>query len=84
MAYPRDEQETSAVYDPVTDQWTVYSTLKRHITRLQKVGGEPVQKEVEDGRIIAGKWILGSKQVRFAKPYEPKEKDGDGNAVCGD
>ncbi|UHA74424.1 hypothetical protein [Paenibacillus sp. 481] len=84
MAYPRDEQETTCVYDPVTDKWIVYSSLKRHITRLLKVGGEPVTKEVEDGRIVAGTWEIGPKQVRFAKLFGAAAEEETDDAVCGD
>lgn len=92
MAYPRDEQETTSVYDPVDNKWTVYSSVRRHITRLLKIGGEPIWKEEELGakgeiRIVAAKWVLEGKQVIFAKVRESKEKDdedGDPDEVCGD
>lgn len=93
MAYSRDEQETTCVYDSVTDKWTVYSACRRHITRLLKIGGEPVWKEEELGstgelRIVAARWVLGGKQVRFAKLWAgaTKEADGEGehDEICGD
>lgn len=92
MAYPRDEQETTSVYDPVDNKWIVYSSVRKHITRLLKIGGEPIWKEEEPGakgeiRIIAAKWVVEGKQVIFSKIREAKEKkgeDGDPDEVCGD
>ncbi|MBY0088440.1 hypothetical protein [Brevibacillus brevis] len=71
MSYSNDEKETTCVYEYVTDTWTVYSCVPRHMTKLRKVAGEPYWKEeesTENGppRTIAGKWKLKSNQIRFA------------------
>ncbi|WP_312118279.1 hypothetical protein [Brevibacillus reuszeri] len=71
MTYSNDEKETTCVYEYVTDTWTVYSCVPRHMTKLRKVAGEPFWKEelpVDNGlpRMIAGKWKLKSNQIRFA------------------
>ena len=34
MGYSRDEQETSLVFDNSTGDWTVYSTVPKHIRKL--------------------------------------------------
>lgn len=71
MAYSRDEQETVCVYDSLTGRWTVYSTVRKHITKLLRRFGEPEWKEEEldihgNPRIIAAKWTVGGNAVRFA------------------
>ena len=77
MAYANSEKETTCVYDYETKEWTIYSCVPRHMTKLGKIG-EPYWKEEEpdkDGkpRMIAGKWKLKSNQVRFAKLLKKKE-----------
>jgi hypothetical protein len=74
MNYPNDEKETTCVYDYLSKEWTVYTCVPSHITRLRKIA-EPYWKEEaksENGsmRIVAGKWKLRKSQVRFAKVIE--------------
>lgn len=76
--YPLDEQETTATFDPIDGQWTVYSCIRKHITKLLKIAGEPYWKEEEsanngDMRIIAGKWKLSEKQLKFAAERSPMQ-----------
>ena len=66
-----DEQETTCVYDYSLDKWAVYSTVRKHITKLLRRFGEPIWKEEEpdkhgNPRIIAAKWTVGGNAVRFA------------------
>ncbi|AKG34657.1 hypothetical protein [Paenibacillus durus] len=82
--YPIEEQEVTAVYDPIDDEWTVYSSCRKYITKLLKVAGEPYWKEEEIGRtgtvrIVAGKWKLAGKQIRFgvvpaSRPISEEER----------
>lgn len=69
MGYPTDEQETTCVYDYVQDKWTIYSTVRKHITKLLRRLGEPVWKEKTDKygnpRIIAARWTAHGNAVRF-------------------
>jgi hypothetical protein len=62
MAYSREEQETTLVFDNSTGQWSVYSTVPKHIRKLGKLT-ELVALETEDGRPIAVKGVLNEKQV---------------------
>lgn len=69
--YSSEEKETTCVYDYVADEWLVYSCVPKHITKLRKVAGEPFWKEETTGTtgktlLIAGKWKLTGKQIRFA------------------
>lgn len=71
MGYAIDEQETTCLYDYTLDQWTVYSTVRKHINRMFKRYGEPEWVETEldkhgNPRIIAAKWIVPGNAVRFA------------------
>ncbi|WP_339851149.1 hypothetical protein MKY42_11610 [Paenibacillus sp. FSL W7-1088] len=75
--YPVEEQEVTAVYDPIDDEWTVYSCCRKYINRLLKVAGEPYWKEEEIGRsgnirIVAGQWRLKGNQVRFSLAPSPR------------
>ncbi len=54
MAYSREEQETTMVFDNSTGQWSVYSTVPKHIRKLNNLC-ELKTLEEEDGRPIAVK-----------------------------
>lgn len=71
--YPNDEKETTCMYDYATGKWTVYTCVPSHITRLSKLA-EPFWKEERDGRLIAGKWLLDAKQVKFGNPRKVSEE----------
>lgn len=62
MGYSREEQETSLVFDNSTGEWTVYSTVPKHIRKLSNLT-ELFVLEYEDDRPIAVKGILSEKQV---------------------
>ncbi|PEU82144.1 hypothetical protein CN386_08015 [Bacillus cereus] len=62
MAYPREEQETTLVFDNSTKEWMVYSTVPKHIRKLSNLC-ELQALEEEDGQQIAVKGILQEKQV---------------------
>lgn len=62
MAYSKEEQETTLVFDYSTGLWNVYSTVPKHIRKLSKLT-ELITLESEDGRPIAVKGTLTEKQV---------------------
>jgi hypothetical protein len=62
MAYSRDEQETTLVFDNGTGEWMVYSTVPKHIRKLSNLCDLKTLEE-EDGRPIAVKGVLQEKQV---------------------
>lgn len=66
MAYSREEQETSLVFDNSTGKWTVYSTVPKHIRKLS-ILTELIVIESEDDRAIAVKGTLNEKQVSMKK-----------------
>lgn len=54
--YPKEEREAVCVYEEETDTWSLYTCVRRHITRLQKIFGEEGFDKIdrdENGRIIA-------------------------------
>ncbi|GED71147.1 hypothetical protein BRE01_48490 [Brevibacillus reuszeri] len=68
MSYSNDEKETTCVYKYISDTWTVYSCVPRHMNKLRKIGGVHYWKEEAPGadgelRLIAGKWKLKSNQL---------------------
>ncbi|PEM36765.1 hypothetical protein COF81_08130 [Bacillus pseudomycoides] len=62
MAYSREEQETTMVFDNSSGQWSVYSTVPKHIRKLANLC-ELQTLEEEDGRPTAVKGVLQEKQV---------------------
>lgn len=66
MGYPREEQETSLVFDNSTGLWTVYSTVPKHIRKLNEIC-DLTSLEYEDGRVIAARGKLTEKQVSMKK-----------------
>lgn len=66
MAYPREEQETTLVFETSTGQWNIYSTVPKHIRKLSNLC-EIKALEVEDGQAVAIKGVLDEKQVSMKK-----------------
>jgi hypothetical protein len=66
MGYPREEQETTLVFDNSTGQWNVYSTVPKHIRKLSNLCELNILEE-EEGRPIAVQGILSEKQVSMKK-----------------
>ncbi|MEX0417514.1 hypothetical protein [Bacillus sp. C30] len=62
MAYSREEQETTLVFETNTGQWSVYSTVSKHIRKLSNLC-ELQTLEEEGGQSIAVKGVLQEKQV---------------------
>lgn len=62
MGYSREEQETTMVFCNETKEWSVYSTVPKHIRKLTQITTIS-KEELEDGRIIAVKCKLSEKQV---------------------
>lgn len=64
--------ETTCVYDHELGEWLIYTCVLTYITKLNKIAAPIWKKEEPEGsgipRVIAGKWKLGSKYVRFNKP----------------
>lgn len=71
MGYSSEEKETLCSFDYITGCWTINSTVPRHITKLLKIA-EPTWVEREGERVIAGRWVLHSNQVRFAQEIVSK------------
>jgi hypothetical protein len=66
MGYPREEQETTLVFDNSTGQWSVYSTVPKHIRKLANLCTLTIL-EVEEDRPIAVKGVLNEKQVSMKR-----------------
>jgi hypothetical protein len=74
MQYSAEEKETTCVYDYITDSWTVYSCVPRHMTKLRKIA-DPIWEEKDGERVTAAKWSLNGAQVRFAQEIVTKLTD---------
>ncbi|MBG9832142.1 hypothetical protein [Bacillus wiedmannii] len=66
MAYSREEQETTLVFEASTGQWNVYSSVPKHIRKLSNLCGLQVLEE-EDGQPVSVKGVLQEKQVSMVK-----------------
>ncbi|MFP7447098.1 hypothetical protein SFC50_25725 [Bacillus infantis] len=77
MAYAKTEQETVLVFDNDKNLWKAYSTIPKHIRKLQSLGDMQIIEE-EDGRPICVQGELTEKQVSMKKERviseETKEK----------
>lgn len=78
-AAPQYEQETICNYDYMEDSWSIYTNVRKHITRLSKVIGEErfdMISRSSDGRItevhIDG---LKHSQVSFRKESKPMSEE---------
>jgi len=72
MAYATHEQETICLYDYDANQWTIYSRVRKHITKLRRQFGEPIWVETEpdkngQSRIVAARWVVPGNAVSFTK-----------------
>lgn len=67
MAYPRTEQETVLVYEAETNSWSAYSTVPKHIRKLQTIADVEVIEIDEHGNPAAAKATLSAKQVSMKK-----------------
>lgn len=62
MGYSKEEWETVLVFDYINSNWNVYSTVPKHIRKLQSICDLEIL-ESEDGRPISVKGTLTEKQV---------------------
>lgn len=68
MYYSREEQETDYIFDPINDNWRVYSTYPPDIRKLLK-HANIYRREMDDkGRIIAVEGHVFKNQIRLFKP----------------
>jgi hypothetical protein len=74
MAYPRNEQETVLVYEAETNSWSAYSTVPKHIRKLQSLVDVNVLEIDEHGNPAAAKAVLTDKHVAMKKPREYTEE----------
>jgi hypothetical protein len=77
MGYSKAEQETVLAFDGEKNLWKVYSTVPKHIRKLQSLGEMKVIEE-ENGKPICIQGELSEKQVSMKKERilseETKEK----------
>ena len=67
MAYPKAEQETVLVFEAETNVWSAYSTVPKHIRKLQSLTDVEVLEIDEHGNPAAAKAKLTAKQVSMKK-----------------
>ena len=67
MAYSKAEQETVLVFEAETNAWSAYSTVPKHIRKLQSLTDVEVIEIDEHGNPAAAKATLTAKQVSMKK-----------------
>lgn len=72
--YPRNEQETTLVYDRETNEWTAYSCVPTHVRKLIAIAPVyTVLDRAESGDAVAVQATLTAKQVRMVT--EPQRRE---------
>ena len=75
MGYSKEEQETNLNFDYSTGVWTAYSTVPKHIRKLQKIANVEVEViESENNRPIAIRATLTEKMVSMRKEREVSDE----------
>jgi hypothetical protein len=75
MGYPRSEQETVLVFEAESGMWNAYSTIPKHIRRLQKITENvEIMETDENGNPQAARCVLDEKQVRMVAKREMSEE----------
>lgn len=75
MGYPRSEQETVLVFEAESGMWNAYSTIPKHIRRLQKITENvEIMETDENGNPQGARCMLDEKQVRMVAKREMSEE----------
>lgn len=76
---PKEERETIAVYEEMTDTWSIYSNVRKHITKLTKIFGEDGFDKAgidDDGRLMeVTKDDVDHGQVSFRNKKKPMSEE---------
>lgn len=74
--YPAEEKETILNYDYSKGQWTVWTSVPSHITKLLKLnsGEFEVDSVTDSGTITAIKGTIDKKQISFRNIIELTEE----------
>ncbi len=67
------ERETTCICNDEINQWEVYTCQPKIMTKLNKVA-EPIWTHVEDGRIVAARYLLDYGQVSFRNKSKPNNR----------
>lgn len=75
----KEERETIAVYEELTDTWSIYSNVRKHITKLTKIFGEDGFDRAgvdDDGRLMeVSKDGVEHGQVSFRNKKKPMSEE---------
>lgn len=56
--YEAEERESYISTDDTMDSWVIFTRQKRMIALMKKRGYEPMDLEMEDGKVIGAKFII--------------------------
>ena len=66
--YPKEEQETLYLYDPLLENWQVQSTYPPHIKKLLDNATITDTETDEEGRVVLAVGYVNRSQVRLYQP----------------
>lgn len=83
-----EERETIPVYEEITDSWSVYSNVRKHITKLMKIFSEDEITKVtvnENGTVLEI-WIDNAsfEQVSFRSKSKPRNMTDEQRAALSE
>ena len=65
MHYLEEERETSLTFDPIKNEWRAWTTVPKHINKLQKCGWKMGKNTVSEGRIIDAWFTAPANAITF-------------------
>lgn len=72
---PREEQETTCIYDHQLGQWVIESNVRKHITKLMKQYPEAeVIEQYSHGTPVFIRVVLNEDLVSFRKPVSQERR----------
>lgn len=71
MRFLEEERETILYFDPIENEWKAWTTLQKHITKLQKQGWTMTKCTKSDGRIIDAWFKAPSNAIMFRDVTKP-------------
>lgn len=69
----RDERETACVYNEADGYWTVYTAVKKHMNKFDKLGWECTDVEYyPDGEVMSKSYKVPTCAISFRSPEKKK------------
>ena len=70
--YQPEEKETYISTSDVDNEWVIYTRQKKMISKLIRLGYEPVHVEMEDDKVIGAEFHVSLNKITFKKAITSK------------